>query len=97
MEYSKQNRIFPDPGDMSFVEFKKIIRHAEDRGWIRFSVPIDDYDLAIQWAIGRIGDREGYPCTITIDDIWHELWSVTDDEDKMEILRALVIAERNEE
>lgn len=97
MEYSKQNSIFPEPGGMSFVEFKKIIRRAEARGEIRFSVPLDDYDLAMQWAIDRIGERKGWPCTITIDDIWHELGSVTDDEDRMEILRALARIERGEE
>lgn len=35
--------------------------------------PLTDYDLAVQWAVGRIGEKKGYPCYVTAEEIWQEL------------------------
>ena len=40
---------------MTFEEFKNIIRKGETDGEIKTSKPLTDYDLAVQWAIGKIG------------------------------------------
>ncbi len=59
---------------MTFENFKNIIRNGEARGEIKTSVPLTDFDLAIQWAVGNIGERKGYPCDITIDEVWQEIY-----------------------
>ena len=61
---------------MDFETFKNIIRNCEAKGEIKTSKPLTDFDLEVQWAIGRIGDRKGYPCEITIDEIWQELFTL---------------------
>lgn len=58
---------------MTLDEFKKIIRQGEEKGEIKTSQPLTDLDLEIQWAIGQIGDKRGYPCNITIDEIYEEI------------------------
>lgn len=59
---------------MTFETFKNIIRNGEAKGEIKISEPLTDFDLAVQWAIGNIGERKGYPCDITADEIWQELY-----------------------
>lgn len=61
---------------MAFDEFKKIIRDAEAKSDIKTSKLLTDEDLAIQWAISNIGERKGYPCEITPDEIWEELFEL---------------------
>ena len=64
---------------MPFEEFKDIIRKAEANGEIQTSKPLTDLDLAVQWAMGQIGERKGYPCDITIDEMWQELYTLHDE------------------
>jgi len=54
---------------MDFETFKRIIRDAEKSDVIGFSKEITDFDLAVQWAIARIGEERGYPCHATISEI----------------------------
>ena len=61
-----------------FEKFKQTIREAEANGEIKTTVPLTDYDLAVQWAVSKVGDRKGYPCTITPDEIWQEVYSILD-------------------
>lgn len=58
---------------VSFEEFKDTIRKGEANGEIKTSKPLTDYDLAVQWAVGRIAEKKGYPCYITAAEIWQEL------------------------
>lgn len=58
---------------MTFEEFKNIIRKGEANGEIKTSKTLTDYDLAVQWAMGKIGERKGYPCDITLNEIWEEM------------------------
>lgn len=54
-------------------EFIKTIREAEASGAIRCKKPLTDYDLAIQYVLGKIAEREGTPCNCTVFEIWKEL------------------------
>ncbi len=54
---------------MDFETFKKTIRDAEISGAIRLSKEITDFDIAVQWAVARIGEERGYPCCVTISEI----------------------------
>ena len=54
---------------MDFETFKRTIRNAEKSGVIRLSKEITDFDLAVQWAVARIGEERGYPCRTTISEI----------------------------
>ena len=67
---------------MTFEEFKNIIRKGETDGEIKTSKPLTDYDLAVQWAIGKIGERKGYPCDITLNEIWEEMFPLLNDDAK---------------
>ena len=58
---------------MTFDEFRTIIREGERKGDIKTSIPMTDYDLAVQYAIGQIGEERGYPCEITFEEIWQRL------------------------
>ena len=58
---------------MTFDEFRTIIREAERKGEFKTSKPMTDYDLAVQYAIGLIGEERGYPCKITLEEIWQRL------------------------
>jgi len=68
---------------MTFEEFKHIIREGEATGEIKTTKPLTDFDLMIQWAVGQIGDRKGYPCDITEDEIWQELFPLFKDDAQM--------------
>ena len=59
--------------DFTFPEFVTIIRDSEQKGIIKTTVPMTDFDLAVQYAIGLIGEKRGYPCDITIDEIHEEM------------------------
>ena len=54
-------------------EFIKTIREAEASGAIRCTKPLTDYDLAIQYVLGKIAERKGTPCECTVLEIWKEL------------------------
>lgn len=64
---------------ISFEEFKDIVREGEASGEIKTSIPLTDYDLAVQWAIGSIGERKGYPCEVTSEEIWQEMYPLFED------------------
>ena len=64
----------------SFKKFKDTIRRGEAIGEIRTSKPLTDFDLAVQWAVGRIGKRKGYPCDITTAEIWQEIYPIFEDD-----------------
>lgn len=66
-----------------FEEFVAIIRNGEANGEIKTSVPLSDYDLAVQWAIGSIGERKAYPCDITADEIWQEMFQIFGTDEKL--------------
>lgn len=61
-----------------FEKFKQTVREAEANGEIKTTAPLTDCDLAVQWAVAKVGDRKGYPCTITLDEIWQEMYSIRD-------------------
>ena len=71
---------------ITFEEFRNIVRNGEAEGKIITSEPLSDFDLAVQWAMGRIGERKGYSCDITPDEIWREMYFAffpdNDDEDE---------------
>jgi len=57
----------------SFENFKKTVRKAEKDGVINISIPLSDFDLAVQWALGCIAEKKGNPCEATLEEIWHAL------------------------
>lgn len=56
-----------------FVEFRYIIRQGIKNGEIKLSQELSDFDLAVQYAIGQIGERKGYPNATTAEEIWAEI------------------------
>ena len=58
---------------MTFDEFVKIVRDGEAKGEIETPIELSDDDLAVRYAIGIIGERKGYPCEITIEEIDAEI------------------------
>ena len=57
-----------------FEEFKRNVRQAEAIGIVRFSKPMTDFDLAVQWAVTKVGKKKGgYPCDMTADEIYAEM------------------------
>ena len=56
-----------------FVEFLYIIRTGIENGEIKLSTELSNFDLAVQYAIGQIGERKGYPCETTVEEIWAEI------------------------
>ena len=58
---------------VDFIEFRYIIRQGIKNGEIKLSQELSDFDLAVQYAIGLIGERKGYPCKITDVEIWAEI------------------------
>lgn len=56
-----------------FLEFLMICKDSIAKGEVKASKELTDYDLAVQFAIGKIGERKGYPCNITIDEIGNEI------------------------
>lgn len=65
---------------MNFEEFKKIVRDGEKNGEIKTDVKLTDVDIAVQWAIAKIGEKKGYPCDITVDEIWQEMRPLFDEQ-----------------
>ena len=59
---------------VTFEEFRRNVRDAEAEGIFKTSVPLTDYDLAVQWAISKVGEKKGgYPCEMTAEEIYAEL------------------------
>lgn len=58
---------------MEFDEFVKTIRRGIADGEIKLSQELTDLDLAVTFAVGKIGERKGYPCEITPDEIYSEI------------------------
>lgn len=56
-----------------FERFLSIIHKGIESGAIKTSKPIIDFDLAVQYAIGKIGEVRGYPCDITVEEIANEI------------------------
>lgn len=55
-----------------FEYFLKVVRNDMENGKIKTGKPLSDYDLMIQFAIGEIGREKGYPCDVTIDEIFEK-------------------------
>lgn len=79
--------------EMSFEEFRHIIREGEKDGSIKCDVQLTDYELAIHYVIGKICDTKGVPCTTTNAEIWQGLWEYIGEEDP-ELLED-IIADHN--
>ena len=58
---------------MEFNEFVSIIRRGIAEGEIKLSQELTDFDLAVQFAVGRIVEKKGYPCEVTADEIYSEI------------------------
>lgn len=56
-----------------FVLFMNNIKKDIAKGTIKLSEPITDYDLAVQYAIGQIGERKKYPFDVTLEEIFEEM------------------------
>jgi hypothetical protein len=56
-----------------FVEFRYVIRQGIRNGEIKVSKELSDFDLAVQYAAGKIGERKGYPMKTTAAEIWEEI------------------------
>lgn len=58
---------------MDFKEFVRIVRYGIISREIKVSKPLTDYDLAVMYAVGQIGERKGYPCDTTAEEIYNEM------------------------
>jgi hypothetical protein len=58
---------------MTFQAFVAIIHNGIATGAIRLSDKLSDFDLAVMFAVGRIGDRKGYPCEFTVEEVYAEI------------------------
>lgn len=54
---------------MTFQEFLLFVRAEEQKGTIKFSKNLTDYDIAVYYATSLIGNEKGYPCEITVEEI----------------------------
>ncbi len=52
-----------------FFEFLSNVRNGIDNGEIKLSKPLTDLDIAVQFAVGKIGEQRGYPLNITAEEI----------------------------
>lgn len=52
-----------------FKQFLATIREGERKGHIKTSKPLTDFDIAVQFAIGKLGDEQGYPLSATPGEI----------------------------
>ena len=58
-----------------FENFIKISRYGMAAGEIRASKKLSDFDLAVLFAVGKIGEQEGYPFTATPEQIYEQIKS----------------------
>lgn len=58
---------------MSFDEFKQIVQDGLKSGEVKCSRELTEMDLAVQFAIGRIGEKRGYPLNVTPREIVTEI------------------------
>lgn len=56
-----------------FMQFLANIRYGISNGTIKVSKELTDFDLAVQYAIAEIGKRKGYPCNVTLEEIFYEV------------------------
>lgn len=56
-----------------FIEFMNICKEGIAKGELQISKPLTDFDYAVQYAIGQIGDRKGYPLNTTTEEIAIEI------------------------
>ena len=59
--------------DFSFDEFKQCIREAFGNGTITCPIELTDFDLAVQYALYRIGERTDYRQLTTVEEIYEEI------------------------
>ena len=57
---------------MELEEFIKTVRRGFDEEKIKTTKELTDYDLMVLFAMGKIGERKGYPCDITPEEIYEE-------------------------
>ena len=63
----------------TFSEFKERTKWGLDHGTLSVSKPLSDLDMAIQYAIGQIGDERGYPCDVTPGEIEQRIRTFADE------------------
>ena len=56
-----------------FKNFISDIRLGVAIGEIKITKELSDFDLAVTFAVGKIGERKGYPCNVTLDEIENEI------------------------
>lgn len=59
-----------------FQDFMQNVKIGIASGAIKLSKPIDDYDLLIMYAVGKIGERRSYPYNATLDEIYDEAMKI---------------------
>jgi len=65
---------------LKFEEFKNTVRDGIENGSINFERPATDFDLAVIYAVGLIGDERGYPYETSIDEIYEKMLTFADDD-----------------
>ena len=65
---------------IEFQHFKDTIEKGIRGGEIKFvgTGCITEFDMAVQFAIGKIGERKQYPMYVTPEEIYFEIGSFTD-------------------
>ena len=54
-------------------DFLNTIKERINSGEIKLTKPLSDFDIAMQFVVGKIGETKGYPCNITYDEIYEGL------------------------
>ena len=58
---------------MEFKEFCETIKSGMESGVIKTDRPLTEFEMAVQVAVGLIAGRKGYPCEITLEEIFSEI------------------------
>lgn len=64
---------------LTFDKFRLIVITGIATGELKISVELTDFDLAVYYAIGVIGEQKGYPCDISLDEIYAEIMTFAPD------------------
>lgn len=58
---------------MEFKEFCERLKDGMESGVIKTDKPLTEFEIAVQVAVCSIGVRKGYPCEITLEEIFNEI------------------------
>jgi len=52
-----------------FLKFMRYFREMCANGTFKISVNLSTFDLAVYYAVSKIGEKKGYPCYATTEEV----------------------------